>query len=250
MKTKPFATAFLITLLAGTGSLYAEEPPPAAQAPSANEDQPAAEVADTTPEWLVVREVVYIDDFGQAGMDFEGMDRLYLDSQTFFEVWGLHGEEDPTIKPALRYEQVQEWERGQKVEIRYSVQTGAVVYDPESGLYIGIKQGLVDHPLDELFTEKKGEGSTMSVLFASREVRELWKKEIGRLYDEMAERLDADGKADLEAARKVWDDHYNFHMILARQRLQTAMPGSGASYYFALESLRFIRHHGMTLARW
>lgn len=88
----------------------------------------------------------------------------------------------------------------------------------------------------------------MCVLFASKEIRELWAKEIDRLYNRMAEGRDAEGKADVEAARKVWDDFYNFHMVLMMQEVD--LPGSLGSYYIALESLQFIRDHGMALARW
>ena len=176
------------------------------------------------------------------------MDRGDLDSDTYYAVWRIGGVTLEGMKPALRWEQVKEWERGRAVEIRYSLQTGSVVYDPETGLYIGIKDGLVDHPLDELFEEKKAEGSTMSVLFASREMRELWKKEIERLYDALAEGRDAEGRKEVEEAREAWNTFYYLHMLVMREEVD--LPGSMGPYYTALEMVQFLRNHAMTLARW
>ncbi|MGZ0654443.1 lysozyme inhibitor LprI family protein [Coraliomargarita sp. W4R72] len=92
-----------------------------------------------------------------------------------------------------------------------------------------------------------GEGSTASVVVGTSEAKELWKREIQRVYNRLRYEF-PEHVAEIDKAEASWETYYTAQLkvIGIANDKQGSLYGMSA----AEERLKLVRDHALSLARW
>jgi|GEM_PF-2920677 len=189
--------------------------------------------------WIYSRPVIFDRDYDFGQVDLHGLPPIHIDDVVY------HSE--LTSPESLTYEDFSMWEDGKSLTIAYAAQTGAVLLDPVTGKYIEIINGLEDHPIELIYKDKVGEGSTASEVVAANEIIEVWAIEIARIYNRLRQEY-PEQVGVFNNAEQKWESYCEADQ--SARRVAFGKPGSIYSITAARDRVALYRNHALRLAGW
>lgn len=190
-------------------------------------------------EWLYEENVQFESHHDGARIDLIGENVLLLNDVAYYG--SVPGPQ------SLKFSDVATWEVSKPLKIVYSVETGAALLDPTTGKHTEIISGMEKHPLDRIFGERIGRGSTAEIVVACSELSELWQMETRRIFKRQKARFPEEA-AIFEQAEKAWQ----VFCEAQRKVMRVTYDKQGTLYHqlHATESMYLVRDFALNLAKW
>jgi len=193
-------------------------------------------------QWIYARFVVFDRDYDIGQVNLHGLSPIYMDDVVY-----MSKSKYLSTPECLTYKDFSKWEEGKSLTIAYSAETGAVLLDPTSGKYIAIISGLEDHPIEWIYKDKVGEGSTASEVVAANDIIEIWAVEIARIYDRLRREF-PEQVAVFNDAEQKWEASCDADQ--AARCVAFDKRGSIYSITAARDRVALYRNHALRLAGW